>query len=167
MDLTHYRSSIVLSTHRLKKLIADRDKLELEIERTGEYIKANANFLPDAEREAQLKKLEQLIAQPPGFTDAVRIVLSKNQGYSTTAIGVRELLVKSGFPLSGYSNPLASIHTILKRLADRGEVDTETVGGEMYYHWKGDDERSRRIKAMDDPTNPLYVSGMRDFPKKK
>ena len=148
MDSKSYRNSIILATHRLKKLVADRDKLDLEIERVGEYIKANANFLPDEERETQLHKLQQIIAGPPGFTDAVRIVLSKNRSYAATAIGVRDLLIKDGYPLDGYSNPLASIHTILKRLADRGEVEIETTSGEIYYRWKGDVERRRRNAAL-------------------
>jgi len=149
MDVNHYRRSIRLHHVHLRKLVADRDKLNLEIERAAEYITANANFLPDAERAEELYKLEQVIAGPPGFTDSVRNVLRNNPSYAATAIRVREMLAGSGFDLSSYSNPLASIHTILKRLADRGEVETIINNGEVYYRWKGEIKTGARARLGD------------------
>jgi hypothetical protein len=48
------------------------------------------------------------------------------------------MLAKAGFNLNAYTNPLASIHTILKRLAERGEVTASMNDGQMYYRWKAD-----------------------------
>ena len=144
MDVTRYRRSIVLQHVQLRRLIAERDKTSLEIEKAAEYIRANANFLPEAERAEELQKLEQVIAGPPGFTDAVRSVLRSNPGYSATATRVRDMLINSGFSLNSYSNPLASIHTILKRLAERGEAAPTVNNGEVYYRWIGDMPRKGR-----------------------
>ncbi len=144
MDINRYRRAITLQHYSLRKLVAERDKTNLEIERAAEHIKANANFLPDAERAEELRKLEQVIAGPPGFTDAVRNVLRNNPGYSATATRVRDMLISSGFNLNSYSNPLASIHTILKRLAERGEADPTINNGEVYYRWIGDMPRKSR-----------------------
>ena len=137
-DLKRYRNAIILHKHSLRKLIEQREKLNLDIERSADYITANANFLPDDEREEVLEQLAQMVAGPPGFTDAIRMVLSNNPSHSANAIHVRNLLEKSKFDLSGYSNPLASIHTILKRLAKQGEVTVDVVNGEPFYRWKGD-----------------------------
>ena len=55
-----------------------------------------------------------------GFTDAVRATFTPGKGM--TAIQVRNDLINAGFDLDGYTNPLATIHTILKRLVKAGEL---------------------------------------------
>jgi hypothetical protein len=55
-----------------------------------------------------------------GFTDAVRATFKP--GKAMTAIQVRNDLINAGFDLDGYRNPLATIHTILKRLVKSGEL---------------------------------------------
>ncbi|MGA2000708.1 MAG: hypothetical protein ABSG52_11995 [Terriglobales bacterium] len=137
MDLKQYRQGIILHTYQLEKVVAERDKLNRRIEQLADYIRANASFLPDAERAERLEKMERLIAGPPGFTDAVRNVLSNKPGALANAIGVRNMLMQSGYDLTQYSNPLASIHTILKRLVKSGEVTAEVRDGELYYQWSG------------------------------
>jgi hypothetical protein len=146
--LKKYRNSIRLHEFALRKLIEQRDKINLDIEKSVDYITANANFLPEDEREEELDKLAQLVAGPPGFTDSVRNALRNNPSYSANAVGVRDMLMKAGFDMSGYSNPLASIHTILKRLAQRGEVSITVVSGEPFYRWKADMPRKPKRSAF-------------------
>ncbi len=137
-ELKRYRASILLCTLRLRKLVTNREKLNLEIERISDLFTANANFLPENERTVQLEVLQQLVADPPGFTDSVRKVLRENPANAVTATAVRDMLAEAGFNLSAYSNPLASIHTILKRLAERGELTTSIKNEQIYYRWKTD-----------------------------
>lgn len=134
MDVKHYRKTVALYSVMLRKLLDERDKLNRKIEHTAELISANANFMPDGERAAQLQKLAEMVAGPPGFTDSVRNVL-RNVPQALTAKQVRDLLRGAGFDLSSYTNPLASIHTILKRLAERGEVEVSESNGEVHYRW--------------------------------
>ena len=143
MDLKQYRNAIRLHSYQLKKVVAERDKLNRRIEQLADYIRSNASFLPDAERVKEIEKMDQLVAGPPGFTDSVRNVLRNKPRYSANAIGVRNLLMESGYDLAQYSNPLASIHTILKRLAKSGEVETSMRDGELYYQWKDDVVRQK------------------------
>jgi hypothetical protein len=56
----------------------------------------------------------------PGFTDAVRGLFQPGNGY--TPVEVRSALRRKGFKIDEYKNPLASIHTILKRLVKSGEL---------------------------------------------
>jgi hypothetical protein len=136
-----YRITILLCSQRLHKLVAKREKLNAEIERISELLTANANFLPAEQKAEQLLQLEQLVADPPGFTDSVRQVLRANRWAEATPIAVRDMLAKAGFNLSAYTNPLASIHTILKRLAERGEVTASMNDGQVCYRWKADAPR--------------------------
>lgn len=58
---------------------------------------------------------------PLGLTDACRLVL-RNAVAPLTALEVRDRLASIGVGLDKYSNPLASIHTVLKRMHDAGEL---------------------------------------------
>jgi hypothetical protein len=58
---------------------------------------------------------------PLGLTDACRLVV-RGAGAPVTPADVRQRLQAIGFDLSKYSNDLAAIHTILKRLNDSGEL---------------------------------------------
>lgn len=136
MDQKHYRKTVTFYSLALHKLLDQRDQLNRKIEHTAELISANANFLPEEERAAQLQKLAEMVAGPPGFTDSVRQVLRNVPSQALTAKEVRDLLRGAGFDLSSYTNPLASIHTILKRLAERGEVVVSESKGEVRYRWE-------------------------------
>jgi hypothetical protein len=135
MDMRHCRKTVTFYSLALRKLLDERDQLNRKIENTAELISANANFLPEEERAAQLQKLAEMVAGPPGFTDSVRNVLRNVPSQALTAKKVRDLLRGAGFDLSSYTNPLASIHTILKRLAERGEVEVSESSGEVRYRW--------------------------------
>jgi hypothetical protein len=58
---------------------------------------------------------------PLGLTDACRLVV-RGAGVPVTPSDVRQRLQSIGFDLSKYSNDLAAIHTILKRLNESGEL---------------------------------------------
>jgi hypothetical protein len=72
---------------------------------------------------------------PWGLTDACRTVL-RNAGAPMTPSEVRDRLQGIGYDLASYSNPLAAIHTTLKRLAEAEELRTASVqGGKPGYLW--------------------------------
>jgi hypothetical protein len=58
-----------------------------------------------------------------GMTDCVRAILKKAVE-PVTASEIRESLEAIGFDMNSYSNPLATIHTVLRRLTESGEVET-------------------------------------------
>ena len=58
---------------------------------------------------------------PWGLTDACRVVL-KNAGKAMTPTEVRDRLEAIGVDLSKYTNSLATVHTVLKRLNQAQEV---------------------------------------------
>jgi hypothetical protein len=74
---------------------------------------------------------------PIGLTDACRLVV-RGAGLPVTPADVRQRLQAIGFDLSKYSNDLAAIHTILKRLNDSGElrfIPRGTDPGKQTYVW--------------------------------
>ena len=70
---------------------------------------------------------------PLGLTDACRLVV-RGAGVPVTPIDVRQRLQSIGFDLSKYSNDLAAIHTILRRLNGSGELRLIARGREPGKH---------------------------------
>ena len=71
---------------------------------------------------------------PLSITEAVRLAM--RSGVPMTPLEVRERLLAIGTDLSAYSNDLAVIHTVLKRLNAAGEVRIiPRAGGKNAYLW--------------------------------
>jgi hypothetical protein len=123
-----------------------------------------------------------------GFADACRAVL-RIAPSGLTPTEIRDTLVMVGFPIEQRTNVMISIHVFLARAIKADEVDEiKGPNGEKAYQWLWKDELSPTpdqmekykeyenfIKArkafadwdVNDPRNPIYVSGMRPFPKGK
>src|SRR5262245_55913716 len=72
---------------------------------------------------------------PMGLTDAVRLVV-RGAGVPMTPVDVRDRLQAIGFDVSKYTNDLAAVHTILKRLNDSGELRfIPRAPGKHQYTW--------------------------------
>jgi DNA-binding PadR family transcriptional regulator len=60
---------------------------------------------------------------PADLTDSIRAILT-DAGEPLTATEIRTALEAKGFDMKSYSNPLANIHTILRRLTEAKAVET-------------------------------------------
>ena len=88
---------------------------------------------------------ENVSKETIGLTDAIRELLKENRDDWYSAIFVRHFLRKKEFPVDDYKQPLAVIHTTLKRLQEQGEiklVESDKTGGKTFYKWDGDVEIS-------------------------
>ena len=105
------------------------------------------NQLPEQEVAAFEDELQRLVAGGAGLSDSVRTALSKNRKLFMTATAVRDEMKRAGFDFGNYSsNPLASVHSVLKRLKP-DEVDRQVVAGVMAWRWKKSDKpRVRRLR---------------------
>ena len=71
---------------------------------------------------------------PLSITDAVRLAM--RSGVPMTPPEVRDRLLSIGVDLSSYSNELAVIHTVLRRLNEAGEIRlVPRAGGKNAYLW--------------------------------
>ena len=98
-----------------------------------------------AEIDARLSQLTQSISTltrlcglvptvPWGLTDACRTVL-RNAGVPLSPIELRDRLASIGFDLSRYSNDLAAIHTVLRRLYEAGQIHSIAAPGKGLWRW--------------------------------
>jgi hypothetical protein len=81
-----------------------------------------------------------------------------------SALDVRQALHAARFDFSEYkSNPLSSIHTTLKRIAESGQAWSRESSGENLYRWKTSGENAP-LQPESSPETP--VSAAREEPTK-
>ena len=137
-----------------RALSADRDILRFQIEelesedaKLQQKIVALAQAL-DEEVDPQ-SPLGLFLAEisAAGLTEGVRTVLRATD-VCRTPTEIRDGLLRLGYDLSRYSNVLASVHTILGRLRESGEVEkviSRRKGGkEIGYIWKTDGKEKEK-----------------------
>ncbi len=76
-----------------------------------------------------------------GMTELSRVIL-KEKFFPVTAVDLKQLMEAKKLNLSRYSNPLAVVHTVLKRLVKNGEVRVVPQGnGKKAYQWVSTTEK--------------------------
>jgi len=106
------------------------------------------------------------------LSECCREILVRS-GEWLTPLQVRQGLHAAGFNFSEYkSNPLSSIHTTLKRIAESGQAWTQDADGETFYKWKKEGEKVVPIleipkKAFVQLSALRVKPGKGDFEKKK
>lgn len=132
---------------QLRTATAERHKLTQRIKRMEAAARSILATTEDEEEIASYQGMLDEIIEPTGFTDAIRKVLQAAGGEALAPVEVRDRLPGAGFPLSGYSNPLASVHTILKRIASNDilyNVEAVTSDGKTAYRWVTSGDRMMR-----------------------
>ena len=109
MTDSDYRRALDAALRDYERALADRAALDARIAQLQQTI----NTL------SRLCGLQPTV--PWGLTDACRTIL-RNAAHPMTALEVRDRLAAAGFDLARYANPLAAIHTVLKRLTQAGEA---------------------------------------------
>ena len=129
---------------KLELALKQRQEAEIQITANAAAIKALANTCEDEDVKGDyLLRLDEMSGKP-GFKEVVLSVL-KGHPKGLTARGVKAWIdIGKKMNLSGYSNPLASIHTTLRRM-DGKEV-------EEFINDKG--EKAWRIKVRRQPPQP-------------
>jgi hypothetical protein len=126
MPDTDYRRALDAAVREYERAIGDRAALDARIAQLQQTI-------------GTLSRLCGLRPTVPwGLTDACRTVL-RNAGQPLSAVEIRGRLVAIGYDLDRYANPLAAIHTVLKRLAEAGELsaDGRLDASRMAYRFLG------------------------------
>ena len=108
---------------------------EAELEQNLITVRKHIEELVDAS-----KSLARIVGEEQeeafiGITEAIKKILRDGNDRIWTPRNVRYRLRKKEFPLEKYKNPLAVIHTTLKRLEKQGEIRTTRKNGKIFYKW--------------------------------
>ena len=115
----------------------------------NEELKIERRLMKLRERSEALGKAAQGLAglvgedqeeESIGITDAIRKILRDGSDHIWKPTVVRFRLKSEGFLIEKYQNPLAVIHTTLKRLEEQGEVETTKKDGKTFYKWVDPEE---------------------------
>lgn len=120
----HYRQALDSAIREYEALGAQRREIDSRLEQLAQTI-------------GTLNRLCGFVSTVQwGLTDACRVVL-KNAGRAMTPIEVRDRLAAIGFDLEKYTNSLAAVHTVLKRLNQSHEVlFVEQASGRFACEWR-------------------------------
>lgn len=142
-DTEYFQAVYEKVLEQLSEKRAYKDELETKLDETKSEIVQLEQLLNAAAPFVSAAKIKVFTVpivddvKNLSLTEAVRKVLKQSKEYRT-ARGVRDSLQASGYDLKGqHNNPLASIHGVLKRLSDSGEVEQAEINGKTRFRWKG------------------------------
>ena len=123
MTTTDYRVALAAAVQEYESLGEQRREIDARLTQLAQTIGTLSRLLGIAP------------TVPLSITDAVRLAV--RTGLPMTPLEIRERLLGIGVDLSSYSNDLAVIHTVLKRLNEAGEVRViPRSNGKTAYLWE-------------------------------
>jgi hypothetical protein len=124
MPPEHYKQALDAAIREYEALGAQRREIDERLEQLAQTI-------------GTLNRLCGYVSTVQwGLTDACRLVL-KNAGRAMTPLEVRDRLAAIGFDLDRYTNSLAAVHTVLKRLNQSQEIlFVEHSSGKFACEWR-------------------------------
>lgn len=126
---------------KLFQLREERGRLEVEIAKLNNLMRATYALVPDEEKKKFAEFFRAYSAafvdHQKGMTEAVRNILQQNNLKWLSATEVRDKLQESGFDFGRYtSNPLTSIHSVLKRFKSKDVRRRNMLDGTKEYRWR-------------------------------
>lgn len=136
-----YKKALESARDELQQLYSQQEDISKRITQLRKTISHLAELCDehDLEIDAENPIALDLLFGTIGLTEACREVVKAAAPDGLTPVDVKEGLRKWGFDMSGYTNILASIHTVLKRLAKSGVIDegrpVNDKEGKRVYRW--------------------------------
>ena len=137
MTTTNYHRALFEAEQDLARHLVKRQKLDQKIARLQAVVSDLQNLCAERDQSNFEKRVDRVIKADlaVGITESTRVILKENF-FPMTASGVKEKIEARKLNLARYSNPLAVIHTILKRLVQSGEVRVvPQAKGKNAYQW--------------------------------
>ncbi len=96
--------------------VRKRDDAMRELSRLSELIRSTIKMFPPEQRSKCDALFERIDNRPAGLTTAIRLCFTGGKKW-LTPVEIRDYLKSNGFNFESYkANPLASIHTTLRRM---------------------------------------------------
>jgi hypothetical protein len=121
----------------LARHLVKRQKLDQKIARLQAVVGDLQNLCAEWDQKNFERRVDHVIKADlkVGITESARVILQENF-FPMTASELKEQIEARKLQLARYANPLAVIHTILKRLVQSGEVKVvPQSAGKKSYQW--------------------------------
>jgi hypothetical protein len=125
-----------------------RKQADQDMVRFRKLTVALADMLPETERSQIIQDLEA--SAVVGFTDTIKQIYRRAYPDGVMPLQVRATLQGMGYDLSTQSNPMASIHSVVRRLIASGEIEPNGNPDFGGYRWKqpSPGDLKRRAKEL-------------------
>lgn len=137
MTTKQYDRALYQANQDLARLLVQREEIDRKVARLQAVIAELEGLRAEMMRKHLDWEIDQVLKAglTMGITEALRLIL-KEKYFPMTAIDLKKALETRRLDLSRYSNPLAVIHTVLKRLVRSGEVKVvPQERGKKAYQW--------------------------------
>lgn len=133
----NYHRTLFEAKQDLARCLVKRQKIDHKVARLQAVISDLENLCAELDQKDFEKRVDRVIKADltVGITESARVIL-KEKFFPVTASELKESIEARKHNLSPYSNPLAVIHTVLKRLVQSGEVKVVLQkAGRKSYQW--------------------------------
>ena len=137
MSNQNYHRLLYEAKQDLARHLVERQNLDQTIARLHTVVGDLQNLCAELDRKSFQRGVERTIKKDlkVGITDSARVILQENF-FPMTAGDLKQKIEARKLQLTRYANPLAVIHTVLKRLVRSGEVKEVTQAkGKKAYQW--------------------------------
>jgi hypothetical protein len=139
-----YQRTLYEAKQDLAHHLVRRQKLDQKIARLHAVVSNLQNLCADMNKQNFEKQIDRVIKKDlkVGITQSARVIL-KETFFPMTPSDLLKSVEARKYNLARYANPLAVIHTLLKRLVQSGEVRMVPLpGGKKAYQWVSTADRA-------------------------
>jgi len=132
-----YHRMLYDAKQNLAQLLVQRQELDKEIARMHAIVTNLQNLCADQDQRNFWRSADRVVKADlkVGITEAVRVILQENF-FPMTAVDLKKQIEARKLNIQRYTNPLAVIHTVLKRLVQNGDVRVVApINGLKAYQW--------------------------------
>jgi hypothetical protein len=156
MSKKDYHRMLYEAKQDLAHDLVQRQKLDARIARRQALVSDLQNLCAEDDRKSFENRVERFIKKDlkVGITESTRIILQENF-FPMTAIDLKKQIEARKLNIHRYANPLAVIHTVLKRLIEGGEVRAVSpINGLKAYQWISSTEKALSELQKSNESNP-------------
>jgi hypothetical protein len=155
MDNQDYHRMLYDAKQDLARDLVNRQKLDERIARKQALVTQLQNLCTELDHKQFEKQIDGVIKKnlKVGITEAARVILQENF-FPMTPSELKKRIEDRKHNLAPYKNPLAVIHTVLKRLVQSGDVRTvPQPKGKNAYQWiSATDKALSQLQNSNQPT---------------
>jgi hypothetical protein len=137
---TNYERAFDDAASELGRILNERNGLDVRITELRKTLFGLSNMLREHD-EARQERLAMIMAQLPAssqkLTDVVRDVVYYAGDHKLTAQEIRDSLIERAPEFSEIPQLLATVHSTLKRLTKKGELESKSFREKDVYWWAG------------------------------
>jgi hypothetical protein len=132
-----YRKAYASAKRELAEILSEQERLQKKLVVVRQLIQVLTNLCEDEGIEVPSSEQAEYLLTNTSVADEIRSILRAQHPEWMRPKDVRDQLKRLGKDVTSFRNPLATIHMILKRLAESNQAEESTNSeGKKIYCWR-------------------------------